>query len=155
MKDGISFERKLNFGKEECVEEAKVEPEKPKEPEIDHEYLARQARLEARLVTAKTVNYSGFAINGSTIIVILVGINNFIMDPNTLELINLIEKTFGIKIPYEEFVELVELWKAQIMSLCGSVQMGFMYYQQTRQRMKDADTEDTWAFINEELGKII
>ena len=155
MKDGISFERKLNFGKEECVEEAKVEPEKPKEPEIDHEYLARQARLEARLVTAKTVNYSGFAINGSTIIVILVGINNFIMDPNTLELINLIEKTFGIKIPYEEFVELVELWKAQIMSLCGSVQMGFMYYQQTRQRMKDADTEDTWAFINEEFGKII
>ena len=155
MKDGISFTNKRNWKKDDVVEEVKVEPEEPKEPEIDHEYLARQARLEARLVTAKTVNYSGFAINGSTIIVILVGINNFIMDPNTLELINLIEKTFGIKIPYEEFVELVELWKAQIMSLCGSVQMGFMYYQQTRQRMKDADTEDTWAFINEELGKII
>jgi hypothetical protein len=30
-----------------------------------------------------------------------------------------------------------------------------MYYKQTRQRMKDADTEDTWTFINEELGKII
>ena len=40
------------------------------------------------------------------------------------------------------------------MSLCGSVQVGFMAYQNTRQRMKDADTEDTWAFINEELEKL-
>ena len=154
MKDGISFTRKRNFGNEDEPEEVKEESEELNEPEIDEEYLARQARLEAKLKTAKKVNYSGFAVNGSSILVLLFGVHHFIMDPNTIELINLIETTFGIDIPYEQFVELVELWKAQIISLCGSVQVGFIAYQNTRQRMKDADTEDTWAFINEELEKL-
>ena len=70
------------------------------------------------------------------------------------ELINLIETTFGVDIPYEQFIEIVELWKAQIMSLCGSIQLCFVYYQQTRQRMKNADTEDLSAFINEEFEKL-
>ena len=125
-----------------------------RDKKIDKEYLARQARLEAKLKTAKTVNYGGFAVNGSSIFALLFGVHHVIMDPSTLELINLIETTFGIDIPYEQFVEIVELWKAQIISLCGSVQVGFMAYQNTRQRMKDADTEDTWAFINEELEKL-
>ena len=154
MKDGISFTRKRNFGNEDEPEEVKVESEELKEPEIDEEYLARQARLEAKLKTAKTVNYSGFAVNGASIGVMLFGVHNVIMDPNTLELINLIETTFGIEIPYEQFVELVEAWKAQLISMAGSIQVGFVYYQQTRQRMKNMDTEDTWAFINEELGKL-
>ena len=150
---GISFERKTNFGKKE--EEPKVkESEIIKEPKVDKEYLARQARLEAKLKTAKVVNYSGFAVNGSSIFALLFGVHHFIMDPNTLELINLIETTFDIEIPYERFIELVELWKAQIMSLCGSIQLCFVYYQQTRQRMKNADTEDLWAFINEEFEKL-
>jgi len=164
---GISFERKRNFEakKKEPEMFSRKVPDKPdEEPEeeiieepvvLDPESAARQARLEAKLNTAKAVNYSGFAVNGSSIFVLLFGVHHFIMDPSTIELINLIEKTFGIDIPYEEFVEMVELWKAQIMSLCGSIQLLFMYYQQTRQRMKDADTEDTWTFINEELGKII
>ena len=164
---GISFERKRNFDSKKKEPEmfSRKVPDKPdEEPEeeiieepvvLDPESAARQARLEAKLKTAKMVNYSGFAFNGSSILVLLFGVHHFIMDPSTIELINLIETTFGIDIPYERFVEIVELWKAQIMSLCGSVQVGFMYYKQTRQRMKDADTEDTWAFINEELGKII
>ena len=131
--------------KEEITEPVKV---------LDAEAEARQARLEAKLKTAKVVNYSGFAFNGSSIFALLFGVHHFIMDPNTLELINLIETTFGVDIPYERFVELVELWKAQIMSICGSVQVGFIAYQNTRQRMKDADTEDTWAFINKELEKL-
>ena len=163
---GISFTRKKNFGdkKKEPEMFSRKVPDKPDdEPEeeiieepvvLDPESAARQARLEAKLKTAKAVNYSGFAVNGSSIFVLLFGIHHVIMDPSTLELINLIETTFGIDIPYEQFVELVELWKAQIMSLCGSVQVGFMAYQNTRQRMKDADTEDTWAFINEELEKL-
>ena len=122
--------------------------------EEDLEYLARQARLEAKLKTAKKVNYSGFAVNGASIGVMLFGVHNVIMDPNTLELINLIETTFGIEIPYEEFIELVEAWKTQLISMAGSIQLGFVYYQQTRQRMKNMDTEDTWAFMNEELGKL-
>ena len=163
---GINFKRKRNFGEKEKEPEmfSRKAPDKPDdEPEeeiieepavIDPITAARQARLEAKLNTAKAVNYSGFAINGSSIFVLLFGVHHFIMDPSTVELINLIETTFGIDIPYERFVEIVELWKAQIMSLCGSVQVGFMAYQNTRQRMKDADTEDTWAFINEELEKL-
>ena len=83
------------------------------------------------------------------------GVNQFIADPTTLELINFIEWIFKIKIPYEKFIEIVELWKTQIISLCGSIQMFLIYYQQTRQRMKNADTEDTWSFLNEELSKVI
>ena len=161
---GINFKRKRNFGEKEPEMFSRKAPDKPEEepeeeiveePEVlDPEYLARQARLEAKLKTAKVVNYSGFAVNGSSIFILLFGVHHFIMDPNTIELINLIETTFGIDIPYEQFVELVELWKAQIISLCGSVQVGFMAYQNTRQRMKNADTEDTWAFLNEELEKL-
>jgi hypothetical protein len=163
---GISFERKRNFDakKKEPEMFSRKAPDKPEEepeeeiieePEVlDPVSAARQARLEAKLKTAKAVNYSGFAVNGSSIFILLFGVHHVIMDPSTLELINLIETTFGINIPYEQFVEIVELWKAQIMSLCGSVQVGFMAYQNTRQRMKDADTEDTWAFINEELEKL-
>ena len=163
---GISFERKRNFDSKKKEPEmfSRKAPDKPvEEPEeeiieepvvLDPESAARQARLEAKLKTAKAVNYSGFAVNGSSIFVLLFGIHHVIMDPNTVELINLIETTFGIDIPYEQFVELVELWKAQIISLCGSIQVFLVGYQQTRQRMKDADTEDTWAFINEELEKL-
>ena len=163
---GISFERKRNFDSKKKEPEmfSRKAPDKPdeepeeeiiEEPEVlDPMSAARQARLEAKLKTAKAVNYSGFAVNGSSIFILLFGVHHFIMDPSTVELINLIETTFGIDIPYERFVEIVELWKAQIMSLCGSVQVGFMAYQNTRQRMKDADTEDTWAFINEELEKL-
>ena len=163
---GISFERKRNFDSKKKEPEmfSRKAPDKPdEEPEeeiieepvvLDPESAARQARLEAKLKTAKAVNYSGFAVNGSSIFVLLFGVHHFIMDPSTVELINLIETTFGIDIPYEQFVELVELWKAQIISLCGSIQVFLAGYQQTRQRMKDADTEDTWAFINEELEKL-
>ena len=163
---GISFERKRNFDTKKKEPEmfsrkAPDEPDEELEEEVieepvvlDPESAARQARLEAKLNTAKAVNYSGFAVNGSSILVLLFGAHHFIMDPSTVELITLIETTFGIDIPYEQFVEIVELWKAQIMSLCGSVQVGFMAYQNTRQRRKDADTEDTWAFINEELEKL-
>ena len=163
---GISFERKRNFDTKKkepdmFSRKAPDEPDEELEEEVieepvvlDPESAARQARLEAKLNTAKVVNYSGFAVNGSSILVLLFGVHHFIMDPSTVELINLIETTFGIDIQYERFVEIVELWKAQIMSLCGSVQVGFLAYQNTRQRMKDADTEDTWAFINEELEKL-
>jgi len=163
---GISFERKRNFDSKKKEPEmfSRKTPDKPvEEPEkeiieepvvLDPESAARQARLEAKLKTAKVVNYSGFAVNGSSIFALLFGVHHVIMDPSTLELINLIETTFGIDIPYEQFIEIVELWKAQIISLCGSIQVCLVGYQQTRQRMKDADTEDTWAFINKELEKL-
>ena len=161
---GINFSRKRNFEdkpKEENEDLSKYllgreieEEPKVEEPEIDEEYLARQERLEQKLKTAKTVNYSGFAVNGASIGVMLYGVHNVIMDPNTLELINLIETTFGIEIPYERFIELVEAWKTQLISMAGSIQVGFVYYQQTRQRMKNMDREDLFGFMNDELGKL-
>ena len=149
---GINFKRKRNFGE---AEEPKIEEPKIEEPEIEEEYEASQARLEAKLKTAKRVNYSGFAVNGTSIGVMLYGVHNIMMDPNTLEFINLIETTFGIEINYERFIELVEVWKSQLISMAGSMQLMFVFYQQTRQRMKNMNREDLFGFINDELGKII
>jgi len=156
IKSGISYTNKRNWEKdEEKTPEKTAEKIKEKKPEDDPEYIARQIRLKQKLGTAKTVNYSGFAVNGGSIGVMLFGINNIVMDPNTIEFMNLIETTFGIEIQYEKFVELVELWKTHLISLCGSVQMGFMYYQQTRRKMKEMDREDLWGFMNDELGKVM
>ena len=162
---GINFKRKRNWDdkKEEPKMFSRTAPDEPteevedivEEPEVDDEYLNRQARLEAKLKTAKRINYSGFAVNGTSIVVILIGINNIIMNPNTIEFMNLIETTFGIEIQYEKFIELIELWKTHIISMCGSIQLFFGYYQQTRSRMKEMDREDLFGFINEELGKVI
>ena len=138
MKDGISFERKLNFGKEECVEDVKVEPEEPK---VDTEYEARQIRLSKKHKQAKVVNYSGFAVNGTSVLVMLYGIQNIMLSPDTIEFVNLIETTFGVTIDYEKFANLVEAWKTHIISLCGSIQMFLGYHQQLRRRMKETDRE--------------
>ena len=151
MKDGISFTNKRNWKKDDVVEEVKVEPEEPK---VDAEYEARQLRLSKKHKQAKAINYSGFAVNGTSVFVLLYGVQNIMLSPDTIEFVNLIGTTFGIEIKYEEFAILIEAWKTHIISLCGSVQMGFMAYQDTRQKMKNADTEDTWAFLNEELEKL-
>jgi len=151
---GINFSNKRNWDKKED-DKVKEIKEEPKEPEIDAEYNARQKRLEEKLVAAKAINYSGFVFNGSSILIMVVGVHQVIMDPNTIEFINLIETTFGIEIQYERFIELIELWKTHLISLCGSVQLGFMYYQQTRQKMKDMDREDLFGFINDELNEVI
>ena len=151
MKDGISFERKLNFGKEECVEDVKVEPEEPK---VDTEYEARQIRLSKKHKQAKVVNYSGFAVNGTSVLVMLYGIQNIMLSPDTIEFVNLIETTFEVTIDYEKFANLVEAWKTHIISLCGSIQMFLGYHQQLRRRMKETDREGLFGFINDEIGKL-
>ena len=96
---GISFTRKKNF--EDKVEEVEVEPEEPK---IDIEYEARQLRLSKKHKQAKVVNYSGFAVNGSSILALLYGINNIMLSPDTIEFVNLIETTFNITIDYERLM---------------------------------------------------
>ena len=79
---GINFNRKTNFGGNK-KEEPKIE-----EPKIDPKYIARQIRLEQKLVQAKTVNYSGFAVNGGSIMTLLFGLNSIISDPNVLLMLN-------------------------------------------------------------------
>ena len=151
MKDGISFERKLNFGKDDVVEEVKVEPEEPK---VDAEYEARQLRLSKKHRQAKTINYSGFAVNGGSVLIMLYGIQNIMLSPDTIEFVNLIETTFGVTIDYEKFANLVEAWKTHIISLCGSIQMFLGYHQQLRRRMKETDREGLLSFVNDEMGKL-
>ena len=151
MKDGISFERKLNFGKDDVIEEVKVKPEEPK---VDTEYKARQIRLGKKHKQAKVVNYSGFAVNGGSVLVMLYGIQNIMLSPDTIEFVNLIETTFGVTIDYEKFANLVEARKAHIISLCGSIQMFLGYHQQLRRRMKETDREGLFGFINDEIGKL-
>ena len=162
---GISFTRKRNYDdkkkepemfsrkapeeSDEEVEEVVEEFESP-----DPEFLSRQARLDAKLLTAKKVNYSGFAVNGSSIVFMLFGLNSIATDPNTAELVNLINKVFKLNINYDAVVDVLEQFKAHIVACAGSVQLFLGYWQQTRRRMKEADTEDTWSFINEELGKL-
>ena len=151
MKDGISFTNKRNWKKDDVVEEVKVEPEEPK---VDTEYEARQIRLGKKHKQAKVVNYSGFAVNGTSVLVMLYGIQNIMLSPDTIEFVNLIETTFGVTIDYEKFANLVEAWKTHIISLCGSIQMFLGYHQQLRRRMKETDREGLFGFINDEIGKL-
>ena len=163
---GISFERKKNFGdKKEEPEMFSRKAPKPsdeefeeeiiEEPKVDSEYEARQKRLSKKHKQARNINYSGFAVNGSSILILLYGIQNIMLNPDTIEFINLIETTLGITINYEKFANLVDIWKTHIISMCGSIQLFFGYYQQTRRRMKEMDREDLFGFVNDELGKII
>ena len=151
MKDGISFTNKRNWKKDDVVEEVKVEPEEPK---VDTEYEARQLRLSKKHRQDKTIYYSGFAVNGGSVLIMLYGIQNIMLSPDTIEFVNLIETTFGVTIDYEKFANLVEAWKTHIISLCGSVQMFLGSYQQIRRRMKEMDREDLFGFVNDELGKL-
>ena len=163
---GISFKRKKNFSdkKEEpemfsrkAPKPSDEEPEEEiiEEPKVDSEYEARQKRLSKKHKQARNINYSGFAVNGSSILILLYGIQNIMLNPDTIEFINLIETTLGITINYEKFANLVDIWKTHIISMCGSIQLFFGYYQQTRRRMKEMDREDLFGFVNDELGKII
>ena len=151
MKDGISFTNKRNWKKDDVVEEVKVEPEEPK---VDAEYEARQLRLSKKHRQAKAINYSGFAVNGTSILVLLYGVQNIMLSPDTIEFVNLIETTFGVTIDYEKFANLVEAWKTHIISLCGSIQMFLGYHQQLRRKMKETDREGLFSFVNDELGKL-
>lgn len=155
---GISFTRKRNFGKdeeEEKEEPKEIEPEPEPEPERDVIALARQERLLKKYNTAKTVNYSGFAVNGGSVVALLYGVNNIIGDPQTLESLNMFNEIFKTEIEWEKLISLVEQWKAQLIGMCIGVQTFFAYYQDICSKLKEQDREDVWALINEELGKVM
>ena len=155
LSEGISFSNKRKWDKdpEKVKEEPKEEAPKPKE---DIQQLLRQEELGEKLDTAKAVNYSGFAVNGGSIFFILYGAHELALDPNTASTVTLFNETFGTEFNYESFVETVETWKAHLVSLAGSIQMIFMWYQQMRQKMKDLDSPKSFiAFVNDELGEVL
>lgn len=165
---GISFDRKRNFKPKEPEmfsrkPEDKIQEEEAETQEegllgeqprnLDKESLLRAERLAQAHNRAKQINYSGFAVNGSSIAILFFGINNVLLDPETVSMVSTIEEMTGIELHYDKIIEFIERFKAQIISIFGSIQVLLGYYQQLRGRMKDADREDTFAFINEELEK--
>ena len=155
LEDGISLKNKRKWDKDKDPEEVEEEPI-PEEPKEDLQQLLRQKMLGEKLDTAKAINYSGFAVNGGSIFFVLYGAHELALDPNTASTVALFNETFGTEFNYESFVETIEAWKAHLVSLAGSVQMIFMWYQGMRQKMKDLDTPKSFlTFINDELGKVL
>ena len=155
LEDGISFGRKRKRKEDEPESDEKVSIE-PESPQSDIQDLLLQERLGQKLKTAKTINYSGFAVNGGTILFVLYGVYEFALDPNTAQTITLFNETFGTNFDYDRFVELVEKWKTHIISMSGSIQVGFMWYQSMRSKMFEQRSPKSFLkFINDELDGII
>jgi len=110
---GINFSRKRNFDDKKEPEE---KPEEPKRPDVED--LLKQERLNAQLVKAKTINYSGFAVNGGSIVGLLFVIDNFIFDPTTLELLEMIfNKTLGLNIDFLNIINLMQEYRHSLLVL--------------------------------------
>ena len=157
---GISFSNKLKGDEKKKpygLAEPKEEPEEeiPEPKRLDTEELLRQERLNAQLSKAKTINYSGFALNGGSIVGLLFVVDNFIFDPTTLELLEMIfNQTLGLNIDFPNLISLLQEYKAQLIGACISMQTALMGYKDTCQKMKDRDTESFMDVINEELEKV-
>jgi len=148
---GINFSRKRNFDDKKEPEE---KPEEPKRPDVED--LLKQERLNAQLVKAKTINYSGFAVNGGSIVGLLFVIDNFIFDPTTLELLDMMfNKTLGLDIDFLNIINLMQEYKTQLIGACISMQTMLMGYKDTVQKMRDRGNESFTSVLNEELGKVI
>ena len=160
---GISFSRKLNyddkdkskkkpFGLHEPEEEIEEEIEEP--TRIDTEELLRQERLGAKLVKAKRIHNSGLAVNGGSIIGVVFFLDSFMFDPNTVEMLELINTTLGLEIDFNAIIELLQQYKAQIIGMCISFQTMLLGYKDTVKKMKERDTESFMEVVNDELGKV-
>ena len=153
---GINFQRKPNFGEKEKEPEEKTKEEVKEERNIDVKELAKAERLNAKLAKAKTINYSGFAFNGGSIIGLLFVIDNFIFDPTTLELLDMMfNKTLGLNIDFPNIINLMQEYKTQLIGACISMQTMLMSYKDTVQKMRDRGNESFTSVLNEELGKVI
>ena len=160
---GISFSRKRNFDTKEepkkghfglNTDEPEEEIEEPKR--LDTEELLRQERLNTQLVKAKGINYSGFALNGGSIVGLLFVVDNFIFDPTTLELLEMtFNKTLGLDIDFPNIIKLMQEYKAQLIGACISMQTMLMTYKDMCQKAKDKDCDSLYEIFNEELGKVI
>ena len=163
---GISFGRKLNYGKDkeeadstkyglaDGTEQDEEEIEEPRQ--LDKAELLRKERLNAQLLKAKTINYSGMAFNGGSIIGLLFVVDNFIFDPTTLELLEMMfNKTLGLDIDFPNIIKLIQEYKMQLIGACMSFQTVLMSYKDICQKAKDRDCDSLYEVFNEEIGKVI
>ena len=157
MSDGLDKDGGISFGKKKKpygLADKKIEKEAEEPKRLDTEELLRQERLNAQLSKAKTINYSGFAVNGGSIVGLLFVVDNFVFDPATLELLEMINTTFNLEINFVGIIGLMQEYKAQLIGACISMQTMLMGYKDTCQKMKDRDTESFMEVVNDELGKI-
>ena len=154
---GISFSRKPKAKEKEPygLAEPKEPEEEVEEPKrLDTEELLKSERLNAKLSKAKGINYSGFAVNGTTIIGALFYLDSLLVDPTTVDTLNMINDMFGTDINFEQIIATIQGYKAQIIGFATSSQLMLMQYKQTVQRMKNTGNESFYAAFNEELEKI-
>ena len=157
---GISFSRKTNFGdkKKEPEMFSRRPEDKAEEPKkernIDVKELAKAERLNAKLAKAKGINYSGFAINGSTIIGAMFYLDSLLLDPSTVDTLNIINDMFDSDINFEQIIATIQGYKAQIVGFAISSQAMIMQYKSTVQQMKDKGNESFYEVFNEELERI-
>ena len=153
---GISFERKRNFSDKEKTPYGLAEPkEEPKEERnIDVKELAKNERLNAKLSKAKGINYSGFALNGSTIIGAMFYLDSLLLDPTTVDTLNIINDMLGSDINFEQIIATIQGYKAQIVGMAISSQTILMGYKDTVQKMKDRGNESFYEVFSEELEKV-
>ena len=160
---GINFERKRNFGDKKEPEMFSRRPgdtieeevkELKEERNIDANELAKAERLNAKLAKAKGINYSGFAINGSTIIGAMFYLDSLLLDPTTVDTLNLINDMFSTDINFEQIIATIQGYKAQIVGFAISSQAMIMQYKSTVQQMKDKGNESFYEVFNEELDRM-
>ena len=158
---GISFSSKLKETDEEpkkkpygIAEPGETEEEVEKPRNVDIKELAKDERLNAKLRKAKGINYSGFAVNGTTIIGALFYLDSLLIDPATVDTLNMINDMFSTDINFEQIIATIQGYKAQIIGFAISSQTMLMKYKQTVQQMKDTGNESFYAAFNEELEKI-
>ena len=157
---GINFERKRNFSEPEKPDKkpyglAEPTDEEPEEPEevLSDEEIATNERLNAKLAKAKGINYSGFAVNGTTIIGVMFYLDSLLLDPTTIETLNMINDMFATDINFEQIIATIQGYKAQIIGFAVSSQTMLMGYKDTVQKMKDRGNESFVDVLNEELAK--
>ena len=165
---GISFERKRNFGSKKRSDvpegmfsrrpEDKVE-EKIQEPVVQDrprsaEELAKAERLNAKLRKAKGIQAGGFAFNGGSIIAVLFYIDSLLVNPDTVNTLNIFNEIIGTNIDFESIIEAIQSYKAQIIGFAVSSQTMIMGYKDTVQKMKERGNESFYSVLNEELEKI-
>ena len=164
---GINFERKRNFSTkkksdvpegmfsrkpEDKVEEEVEEPKQ--ERNIDVNELAKMERLGAKLRKAKGVQAGGFALNGGSIIAVLFYLDSLLIDPNTVETLNMVNDMFSTDINFEQIIATIQGYKAQIIGMCVTTQTMIMQYKSTVQKMKDDGNESFYEVFNEQLEEV-
>ena len=168
---GISFTRKRNYDskkksdvpegmfsrkpEDKVEEEVEEEVEQPKqERNIDVNELAKMERLGAKLRKAKGVQAGGFALNGGSIIAVLFYLDSLLIDPNTVETLNMVNDMFSTDINFEQIIATIQGYKAQIIGMCVTTQTMIMQYKSTVQKMKDDGNESFYEVFNEQLEEV-